>query len=103
MTEKEVEKLAIAEAKKTLGEKYILWFPHKLQFVRFDIFSVFDFIALNTENGAVHFYQITTSPNRASRRKKIEEFLQYNDVQRGHFWLWAWDKKEARFKKESFR
>jgi len=103
MKERELEKLALLEWQPE--NNWIYWFPKKQEFLRFDIFGAFDFLALNKKSGVVHFVQITTTPNRSARRKKIQEWIDENwetGEQRGHFWLWAWDKKEARFKKECF-
>lgn len=41
--------------------------------MRTDIFGVFDAIRLRPGH-QVEFYQITTAPNRAARRRKIQEF-----------------------------
>lgn len=99
MTERELEKKAM-EFFPQWG--WVLWFPKKQQFLRFDIFGVFDFMALDKTSGQVYFYQLTTAPNRAARRKKIQAFIDENKILRGHYWLWSWDHKEQRFKTESF-
>ena len=100
MKERELEKLALKEFP---NDDWVFWFPKKQEFLRFDIFGCFDFLALNKKTGHINFVQLTTTPNRAARRKKIQAWIEEVEPgghPKGYFFLWSWDKKQGKFIKE---
>jgi hypothetical protein len=102
MTEKELEKLAIKEISQK-SDSWIFWFPPKQEFLRRDIFGVFDFLALNTHTGKVKFYQLTTLQHTSERRRKIKNWIKENKII-PYFYchLWSYDKKSGKFRTENW-
>ena len=77
---------------------FTCWYPFKSKFKKeVDIFGVFDCICF--KGHYFKFIQITTSPNLAARRKKVQEFIQRSGFG-GWSEVWAWDKKKRYFKME---
>lgn len=98
MKERDLEKLAV---QKFDPNEWILWFPKKEEFLRTDIFNVFDFLALNRWSGQIRFYQITTIQHRAERYNKIMEWIVSNMVKKGYFYLWCYDPKRETWREEA--
>ncbi len=104
MKEKEVKVKAIEELERG---GWVSWWPYKKAFFRKqeqrwevygnDIFNVFDFVACRKKSTIL--VQITTSPNLAARRKKIQAWLETVPCDPVCY-VWAWHKKKNRFVKQ---
>lgn len=92
--ENEIRKKAVQFLEK---QKWICWAPAKVRFKQNDIFGIIDLLALKGKSKKN--IQLTTLSNVSARRKKIKDFLKKNKVQMT-VEIWAWSKKEKKFKKE---
>jgi len=97
MKEKELKNLVKEHLE---DEGWISWWPPKVRwYANNDIFGIFDCIAI--KGGKIKLIQITTHPNRAARRRKIQHFL---SVERAAVlrcaWLWVWHTKKKELIKE---
>ena len=99
MTEKEI----FSELVKVFAQMpdwWVLWQAPHYKRMRWDIFTIFDVVAVSSK-GAVRFIQITTTPNLSARRKKIQRWFDDNRMEVPDAYIWAWDKKYSVFKIEA--
>ncbi|HOK35388.1 MAG TPA: hypothetical protein PLL80_02050 [Candidatus Pacearchaeota archaeon] len=95
--EAEIRKKAVEVLKE---DGWIVWYPPKIRFKQTDIFGVIDLLALKGRNQKN--IQLTTTSNLATRRKKINKFLE--EFQLGiTVEIWAWSAKNKDFKKEKIQ
>jgi len=76
-----------------------IWFSPRVKFYNSDIFTVFDGCAW--KNNKFIFFQLTTSPNKSARLKKINNFMMLNNLSvDGRFIkaeVLAYNKKKKKF------
>ena len=95
MTEAQVRNKAIQVL---TDRNFYYWYPARTKFkTQIDVFGVFDMIAFR--GSLIRFIQITTSPNLASRRKKVQAFIKRSGFG-GYSEVWAYNKKKRIFKIE---
>ncbi len=92
-----IRKKAIEELEK---DGWITWFAPKVRFKQTDVFGIIDLLALKGKKQKN--IQLTTLPNLSTRRRKINSFLEKNKVELT-VEVWAWSKKQKKFKKEKIR
>lgn len=92
--ESETRKKAVQELK---NKRWVVWYPAKVRFKQNDIFGIIDLQALKGRK--LRHIQLTTPPNVARQRKKILSFFKKKRVKLP-VEIWAWLKKEKKFKKE---
>ena len=92
MKESEIRARAIKEL---IKEGWVVWYPPKVKYHSTDIWGVFDLIAVRCSE--LLFIQLTTVPNIAARRKKINKFLRDSGA-KVRWEIWAWDKKRGGFR-----
>lgn len=97
MTENNVKKLAVERLKElgyTFWFPYPRWLPSEQRWTRSDIFTVFDFVAMNGF-GKMILVQMTTIQHLSDRRKKILHFLAENKIFKvpSNIQIWCWDKR----------
>jgi len=95
--EAEIRKKAIKILKK---EKWVTWFAPKVKFKQTDVFGIIDLLALKGKKRKN--IQLTTLPNVSAKRKKITNFLKKYKVELP-VEIWAWSKKEKKFRIEKIR
>lgn len=82
-------------------DHWITWCPANVKYQETDIWGIFDLVAWHWTNN-IKFVQFTTSSNISARRKKIENFLEKNelntDFEEVEFEVWGWNKKKKEFK-----
>jgi len=78
---------------------WVCWFPPKVKFKESDVFGIIDLMAL--KGRGKKNIQLTTLPNISAKRKKIAGFLKKHKIEMT-VEIWAWDKKQKKFKKERF-
>jgi hypothetical protein len=108
MKEAAIRKKALDELHK---ENWITWYPYKARYKKEqDIFGVFDIIAIHPD-GIVLFLQITSYSNVSARKKKIQNFLDENQLDLVKFYprygegeiyveVWGWNAKKRAFRKD---
>lgn len=97
MKESELLKKAISHYENKDGKKWVVWKAPAFAQHRWDIFTIYDLVAVS-EEGAVHFIQVTTKPNLSARRKKIQAFFIANALIIPHSYIFAWDNRLEYFK-----
>lgn len=97
MREAEIRKRAIEILRQ---EGWITWFPAKARFKQNDVFGVIDVLALKGKKQKN--IQLTTLPNVSTKRKKITNFCEKFKVEIP-VEIWAWSKKEKKFRKEKIQ
>lgn len=96
MTEYQIRR----KAKKFFEEQgFKIWFAPRVKWQQSDIFSIWDGVAWKGKRFI--FFQLTTFENRKARLKKIQEYLEKNEVDldgrivRG--WVLGWHSKKKEF------
>ena len=79
---------------------WITWYPSKIRFKQNDIFGIIDLLAIKRKKQKN--IQLTTLPNISTKRKKITNFLKNFKVELP-VEIWAWSKKEKKFRKEKIQ
>jgi len=80
--------------------KWIVWWPPKVKFRQNDIFGIIDLLAIKGKKQKN--IQLTTLPNISTKRKKITNFCEKFKVEIP-VEIWAWSKKEKKFRKEKIQ
>jgi len=94
-SEAQINNLAICEL---YDKGFYYWIAPRGEFKKhIDIFGVFDIIAFKGKY--FKFIQVTSLPNHAARRKKVQEFIDRTGFA-GWSEVWSWDKKNKRFRIE---
>ncbi len=92
-----IRKKAIEELN---SDGWITWFAPKVRFKQTDVFGIIDLLALKGKRKKN--IQLTTLPNISTRKKKIISFLRKNKIELT-VEVWAWSKKQKKFKKEKVK
>lgn len=79
------------------NDDWVVWYPPKIRFKQTDIFGIIDLLALKGRRQKN--IQLTTVSNLATRRKKINNFLEEYQLEMT-VEIWAWSAKKKGFKKE---
>lgn len=78
---------------------FVLWFAPAYGKMRWDIFTIFDLVAVHKSTIAeVNFIQFTTMSHVSHRRRKIFEWMIENDVFVPNAWLYCYDLDKETFK-----
>jgi len=104
MKEKDLKVLFESFLRKSYYENIVFWWSPAFKHLRWDIFGVFDCVCISTQSGRIEFIQITTTPNTAARRHKIQKWLGYTFDQRPtglNFLLYSWDSRKGIWRGET--
>ena len=108
MKEAVIRKKALEELH---SDGWITWYPYKMRYKKEqDIFGVFDIIAIHPD-GIILLLQITSYSNVSARKKKIQNFLDENQLDLAKFHprysegeiyveVWGWNTKKKAFRKD---
>ena len=81
-------------------ERWITWYPYRIKYKQNDIFGIIDLLAIKGKKQKN--IQLTTLPNISTKRKKITNFLKEFKVELP-VEIWAWSKREKKFRKEKIQ
>ena len=96
-TEQFIRKKAVENLRK---DGWITWYPYRIRYKQNDIFGIIDLLAIKRKRQKN--IQLTTLPNISTKRKKITNFLKNFKVELP-VEIWAWSKKEKKFRKEKIQ
>ena len=111
MTEKNLVDMAVRYLQNDwkFNGDLIFWRAPAFRKLRWDIFNCFDLVVikrnktdsfLDNPTTDIFFYQITTSPNLAARRKKIQAYFRDKEFVIPNSYVLAWHEKRGVFSEE---
>lgn len=95
MKEKEIIELAVKQLQ-SVYRSCAIWKSPSFKHLSWDIFGIYDLVVATTD-GQIIFIQVTTTPNLAARRKKMNSFYHVNGFVIPNSYIWAWDKLKSKF------